>query len=363
MKQKAAACVLSAALALTLASPAFAAQQEYEKVVCPGPDPVEQSTSVAEGAEESVLYYGQVTGIGEDENGVPVRLYLQSEAYGDYIMILNEDTVWVDSGNKTASDPATLEVGEGVYVFHSPVSTRSMPPQSVAYAVVRNIPQDVGVGQYYKVGEITEEEDGTFRILTSDGSMYITAGEDTGLSSYVEGESFQLSDLKAGDRIMAWYEIVLTSYPGQTYAYHLMLLPDETEAESEDGAPAEGTQISLELNGEASELVGRYEGGTVMVPVAAVAQTLGFDVTYIPGKDGAADQVLVESEAFQVQLTIGSNLIVGVTRIPDAVGMTAPQDYGKAPYIVEPGTTWAPAQLFEMLGKTVSLDGTHLTIA
>ena len=83
----------------------------------------------------------------------------------------------------------------------------------------------------------------------------------------------------------------------------------------------------------------------------------------IPGKDGAADQVLVESEAFQVQLTIGSNLIVGVTRIPDAVGMTAPQDYGKAPYIVEPGTTWAPAQLFEMLGKTVSLDGTHLTIA
>ena len=212
-------------------------------------------------------------------------------------------------------------------------------------------------------GEITEEEDGTFRILTSDGSMYITAGEDTGLSSYVEGESFQLSDLKAGDRIMAWYEIVLTSYPGQTYAYHLMLLPDETEAESEDGAPAEGTQISLELNGEASELVGRYEGGTVMVPVAAVAQTLGFDVTYIPGKDGAADQVLVESEAFQVQLTIGSNLIVGVTRIPDAVGMTAPQDYGKAPYIVEPGTTWAPAQLFEMLGKTVSLEGTHLTIA
>ena len=71
----------------------------------------------------------------------------------------------------------------------------------------------------------------------------------------------------------------------------------------------------------------------------------------------------MESEAFQVQLTIGSNLIVGVTRIPDAVGMTAPQDYGKAPYIVEPGTTWAPAQLFEMLGKTVSLDGTHLTIA
>lgn len=120
MKQKAAACVLSAALALALASPAFAAQEEYEKAVCPGPDPVEQSTSVVEGAEESVLYYGRVTDIGEDENGAPVRLYLQSEAYGDYIMILNEDTVWVDSGNKTASDPATLEVGEGVLCVSQP---------------------------------------------------------------------------------------------------------------------------------------------------------------------------------------------------------------------------------------------------
>ena len=40
--------------------------------------------------------------------------------------------------------------------------------------------------------------------------------------------------------------------------------------------------------------------------------------------------------------------------LEDAVGMTAPQSYGAAPYIEVPGTTWAPVDLFEMLGVTVT---------
>ena len=54
--------------------------------------------------------------------------------------------------------------------------------------------------------------------------------------------------------------------------------------------------------------------------------------------------------------------IIGVTKIEGAVGMTAPMDYGMAPYAVAPGTTWAPAQLFEMLGRTVTLDKDTISI-
>ena len=70
----------------------------------------------------------------------------------------------------------------------------------------------------------------------------------------------------------------------------------------------------------------------------------------------------MESDQFQVRLDIGQREITGVTKIPGAVGMTAPTDYGAAPYIVDPGTTWAPARLFELLGRTVALEGTQLTI-
>lgn len=357
MNRKVTAFVLSAALAVTLAAPAFAAAETPDVAVRPRPEPVAQTeTTAGETAEmeTSVLYYGQITDIGKDEEGNLTQLQLQSERYGEYVMLINSDTVWIDSGNHAASDPSDLEVGEWVYVYHSPVSTRSLPPQSQAYAVLRNMPQDVGAGQYAEIGEITDCEDGTYQLLTADGSMYLTVDGETVLTGYPDGETVQAADLQAGDRIVAWYDIALLSYPGQAYAHHVMVLPDVL---------SEGDQVTLELDGEASEITGRYEDGVVMVPVAAVAEALGFDVEYTPkGPNGVKARVAVESSDFRVEMTIGVREITGVTTIPDAVGMTAPQDYGKAPYVVAPGTTWAPAELFEMLGKTVTLKGSQLSI-
>jgi len=45
---------------------------------------------------------------------------------------------------------------------------------------------------------------------------------------------------------------------------------------------------------------GSYENGAAMMPVAAAAQALGYEVTYTPGKDGAPALVTVESETFRV---------------------------------------------------------------
>ena len=226
---------------------------------------------------------------------------------------------------------------------------------------MRNIPQDISCAHYQVVESVEKLADGSVQIVTDQGGLHITADADTGLSRYSGDEAFALDELKAGDRIMAWYEAVLESYPAQTHARHIMLLPAvSTQTEKEAAQPQEGAQLTMELDGKVPNMVGRYENGTAMVPVAAVAQALGFQVTYTP--KGHSALVTVESDAFQVRLDIGSPTIYGVTKIPDAVGMTAPQNYGKAPYIVEPGTTWAPAELFEMLGKTVTLEGTNLII-
>ena len=359
MKRKLTACMLAAALSVSLAVPALAVETAGSET---------GSSQVGAPAHEnektmkhSVLYYGKVAEIVKDETGKITRLVMESEAYGDYIMNISQDVVWIDSGNKTASDPSTLKVGEGIYVFHSPIATYSIPPQSPALAIVRNIPQDISCAHYQVVEKVEKLEDGSVQIVTDQGGLHITADASTTLSKYVDNKAFALDELKAGDRIMAWYEAVLESYPAQTHARHIMLLPaSSTETEKETVQPQEGAQLTMELDGKVPNMVGRYENGTAMVPVAAVAQALGFQVTYTP--KGHSALVTVESDAFQVRLDIGSPNIYGVTKIPDAVGMTAPQNYGKAPYIVEPGTTWAPAELFEMLGKTVTLEGTNLII-
>lgn len=390
MNRKITALVLAGTLAMTLTAPALAletgaasggeagntAAEEVTDMIVTGVP--ENGDTAAEAAPHSVLYYGRVTGISRDENGVPDQLVMESDHFGAYIFNLSGDTLWVDSGEGVPSDPATLKEGEGVYVFHSPVSTRSLPPQSAAFVVVRNIPQDAGSAMYHVVEAVDAAEDGAVRYLTDNGGLYVTVNGDTALSAYAQGETFTLADLTPGMRVMAWYSIVLESYPGQTYAGRLMLLPAQTveepgetqeppvqelpQEEPQAVLPEEGAQLTMELDGKVPNMTGRFESGAAMVPVAAVAQALGFDVTYTPGQGDQPALVTVESEDFQVRLNIGENLIVGVTKIPDAVGMTAPQDYGMAPYIVAPGTTWAPAQLFEMLGKTVTLEGTNLVI-
>ena len=369
MKRTLSALLVSSALLCAAALPAMAA--EPTDLTQTDPAVMQDET-----LPDSELYYGQVKEIGRDEAGNITSLWLTSERYGEYVMNISSETVWIDSGERTASDPATLQVGESVYVYHSPVSTRSLPPQSPAFAVVRNVPQDVGAAKYLEVEAVTQNEDGSATITTNNGGLWLTVEADASVTTYA-GEKASLADLQVGSHVMAWYDIVLLSYPGQAGTDQLMLLPGaaeerdgeaaETSAPAETTAPAEalqdGTELSIVLEGDmALPVTGKVEKGAAMVPVAAVAQALGYEVTYTPGENGEAALVTVEDDSFRVNLNIGDNLIQGVTKIEGAVGMTSPMDYGMAPYIVEPGTTWAPAQLFEMLGRTVTVDGDTLSI-
>ena len=359
MKRTLSALMLSGALLCALSVPALAAE--------PAAPQTGTSLTQEETLPDSVLYYGTVTEVVRDEDGTVSRLALSSERYGDYVMNLSADAVWVDAGKRTASDPSDLEAGEAVYVFHSPVSTRSLPPQSAAYAVVRNMPQDMGCPMYHEVEAVTEQ-DGRLTITTDNGGLLLHVNEETQCVDYATGKAVDPAHLKEGGRVMAWYDIVLTSYPGQAGPSCLMLLPEVEEQTSAD-QPAEateladGTALSIVLEGDmVLPVKGSYENGAAMVPVAAAAKALGYEVTYTPGQDGAPALVTVESETFRVNLTIGQEQITGVTKIEGAAGMTSPMKYGAAPRIEAPGTTWAPAQLFEMLGRTVTLEGDTLSI-
>lgn len=172
---------------------------------------------------DSVLYYGRVEAISHNEDGEMTALHMSSDRYGEYVMRVSDDTVWIDSGNRAASDPADLKEGEGLYVFHSPVSTRSMPPQSAAFAIVRNVPQDASCAHYHKV-EAVEEKDGALCITTDSGGLFLLADQETSFSSYAGSAPAGLGDVEAGSHIMAWYGPVALSYPGQAHAGHIMVL-------------------------------------------------------------------------------------------------------------------------------------------
>lgn len=98
----------------------------------------------------------------------------------------------------------------------------------------------------------------------------------------------------------------------------------------------------------------------VMVPVRAVAEQLGFTVTW--SKDGT---VRLDDGVMHADLTIGKDLYQVVTSKTDLVGMSAPFSLGAAPYLSN-GTTYVPLGLFEALKGNVdgmfSLDGSTIVV-
>ena len=262
MNKKIPALVLTGALACALAVPAWAA--DVSAVV-----PISAPVSAEEIAPlpDSVLYYGTVEEIGKNADGAIAWLRMTSERYGEYVMNLSADTVWIDSGRTTASSPSDLREGESLYVFHSPVETRSLPPQTSAFAVVRNTPMDAGCAWYHEV-EAVALEDGRLTITTDNGGLLIFADKETKLSRY-EGEGgVTLGDIQAGDRIMAWYGAVTDSLPGQAHAVHLMLLPGQEATQTpEDTDTVTRGELAVLLYEQAGKP--QVEGDGIYTDVAA----------------------------------------------------------------------------------------------
>ena len=168
---------------------------------------------------DSLLYYGRVERIVTDDTGAVTRLWLSSERYGEYIMHLSEQTVWVDSGRRTAADPAALAEGESVYVFHSAVTALSLPPQSAAYAVVSGVPQDAACARYMEVDTL-KKKGGALQVTANNGTACFTVDEDTAFTPYRTRNIVTAQDLRKGSRIMVWY-----ADGAQTRAAAVMLLP------------------------------------------------------------------------------------------------------------------------------------------
>lgn len=288
----------------------------------------------AEHLPDSVLYYGKVESVSRDEDGEVTALHLSSERYGEYVMRISEDTVWIDSGNRTASDPATLKEGEGLYVFHSPVSTRSMPPQSAAFAIVRNIPQDAGCAQYHKVSE-TALENGQLKITVDQGGLFLLTDDKTEFSFYGREGVPAPEDISADSRIVAWYDAYAAVYPGQTYARHIMVLDREEEALTRSGL---AVMLHTAQGSPVVNYATDFEDVAQDAPHAeavrwAASQRLMSG--YGDGSFGPEDPVTREQLAVILWRQAGSPMLM------DYPGLTKYDDVGDISRFAQPALAWA----------------------
>lgn len=281
---------------------------------------------------DSLLYYGEVKELIPAEDGTLAGLRMDSPKSGEFVMKLSDETFWIDSGNRTPSGPEGLAAGERLYVFHSPVSTRSLPPQSAAFAVVRNIPQDAGCARYHKV-EAVEERDGTLQITTDQGGLLLFADQETEFSSYPAGGPEGREAVWAGGHIMAWYDAVALSFPGQAHVRHIMTL---------EGQPlTRGAFASLLHAAQGSPAAGGVADYRDLSPDAPCFEALrwaageGLISGYGDGTIGPEDPLNREQLAVILWHRAGS------PRLMDYPGLTRYSDAGDISPFAQPALAWA----------------------
>lgn len=272
----------------------------------------------------------------------------------DIQLNLSADTMIVNNETGAAAALSDIKEGDKIYAYYSKAMTRSLPPQSACELIL------VGVGEntpasLHEVGTVSTNEEGMTEVLTADGSMIIRMDDKTTYAPYKTKNIVTKADLTEGTRFLAWYDIVAMSYPGQAYTQKVVILPaaatEETATETQatretEQTAAETTELTIVAGGKTLEVKGEMKDGVAVVPVRAAAEALGCTVSY-EQKDGK-EYVTVENDTRSMTLEIGTDNYVSTTKIEDAVGMTAPAQYGVAPYIVD-GTTYAAADLFKAL--------------
>ena len=230
---------------------------------------------------------------------------------------MDEKTWLVDGEKGTAIDLADLK-GKEVVVAHSMATTRSLPPQSYAYAVVTK----GEVTPNYAIIEAVEAgKDSAVRLTTNNGGMWVTVTEKADIKPLATKDIVTLEDLQPGAQVILYYDIVALSYPGQAYTDRVVLLKPAEEPIAEENVE--------------------------MVGIRQAASELGLDVAW----DHEGQTVTLSKEGYKATISVGSAKY-GYTKLVEKDGkqteMIADALAEQAPELRD-GRTYVPKSMLEAL--------------
>ena len=127
---------------------------------------------------------------------------------------VGRDTYIIDENAKLRL-PHALKVGQTVTVFYSAQTTRSLPAQSHALAIV--IGEREAAPSFIEVAEAKLSADGkSMTVLNNNNDLIATIGSDA---------CKDFAKIKKGDKLLLWSRMVTMSLPGLTNAEKVIILP------------------------------------------------------------------------------------------------------------------------------------------
>lgn len=328
MKRKIALLLAAAMLGMTPC--AFAAEE-----------PLEPGETAPYRVEEQAVITDVQTSLHEGDITLVPAITVQTDTYDALTLRLKESTFLADAADGSlrrmtdvASPDKLLQEGDTILVTYGATATLSEPAQTDAELVVVH-PGEGTTPHLVDAEAVTRDAaDGSVSFLTDNGSLIVHTQRDTPVTT-LYGDAAANANIYVGGRLVVWYDIVLTSYPGQTAPEKVVLLPTDDRS------------FTIISGGDIAIAEGRVENGVAMVPVRKVAEALGYTVTW----NGAEESVqLTRDDGASMTIPLGEDRYsYGDAR----EGLSL----GAASYEVD-GVSWVPAEVFNLLGHELqSLTG------
>jgi len=194
------------------------------------PEESAPATAPSEEAPATLTMVGKITEVMDEEDQIRVVSDDSADTINDVVVNLTDETIIYngETGNFTNDD--ALKVGDQVQITVSSAMTRSIPPIANGFLVVTNLPSDMlGLPNYTLVEEVTQNDDGSVTVLNQNKDTYVTIAGDMMLQvrdpeGEKEGADLAPTDIKPGERLLTWYDVVALSYPAQATATQAMLI-------------------------------------------------------------------------------------------------------------------------------------------
>jgi hypothetical protein len=271
----------------------------------------------------------------ESITGTVVGIRDHGEEGSKFISIGSEDEVTANiivSKDTYIVDDAEIAVGSVVTWFFDASKPMIMIYPAQYHPEVVAVEKD---GQNLKL-DIFDED-----LVSSDSNLKLNISGETRI---VSPDESPFGGEPAGKKLLVIYGASTRSIPAQTNPEKIVVFPDEEEVPSDVVVEEEDQAVSIDVsamdivvNDRKIDAPAAYndEQGTVMVPLRAVAEALGFDVKW----DNKLQSVMVGKA---ISLKIGEDNYL--------YAKTAPIKLGTAPALVN-GTTFVPLSFFKEVAK------------
>ncbi len=236
-------------------------------------------------AVSAISTFGTVAEIGTEDRPF-ILINTEYPEMPQLFLNVSDQTVCLDNTTGLPCNISDIKTGDSILAYFSPAITKSIPPQSSAFAIITNVDKEKTMARFITVGSVETSKDGIW-VISHDQQYRLNINDKTEILPYKTKAAASLESIKPGTRLFAWFDIMTLSIPALASPTRVVILPE----------------LVIDVNGQV--LTGypvEFIDGGYMVPVRAVASILGFEV----GWDGESGTVFLDSDPLNISFSVDS---------------------------------------------------------